>query len=42
MSPRHLDNDGLDLGSLGEKGKPVETRLKDAERAMKLSGNATA
>lgn len=29
-----IDLDGLDLGSLDEKGKPVETRLKDVKAAV--------
>ena len=29
-----IDLDGLDLGSLDEKGKPVETRLKDVKAAI--------
>ena len=29
-----VDLDGLDLGSLDEKGKPVETRLKDVKAAI--------
>jgi ribosome-associated translation inhibitor RaiA len=31
-----IDLDGLDLGSLDEKGKPVETRLKDVSSAVGL------
>jgi len=31
-----IDLDGLDLGSLDEKGKPVETRLKDVKSAVGL------
>ena len=31
-----LDIDGLDLGSLDEKGKPVETRLKDVKSAISI------
>ena len=34
MSERPLDIDGLDLGSLTEKGKPVVTRLKDVKSAV--------
>jgi|TARA_B100000530_G_scaffold192472_1_gene122231 hypothetical protein len=34
MSERPLDIDGLDLGSLTEKGKPVATRLKDVKSAV--------
>jgi len=34
MSERPLDIDGLDLGSLTEKGKPVTTRLKDVKSAV--------
>ena len=29
-----IDLDGLDLGSLDVKGKPVETRLKDVKAAV--------
>ena len=36
MSLRPLDIDGLDLGSLDEKGKPVETRLKDVKSALSI------
>ena len=39
MPPRHLDIDGLDLGSLDEKGKPVETRLKDVASALSIFNN---
>lgn len=36
MSARHLDIDGLELESLDEKGKPVETRLKDVNSALSI------
>jgi hypothetical protein len=36
MSARHLDIDGLNLESLDEKGKPVETRLKDVSSALSI------
>ena len=36
MSARHLDINGLDLLSLDEKGKPVETRLKDVSSALSI------
>ncbi len=36
MSDRPLDIDGLDLGSLTEKGKPVTTRLKDVKSAVSI------
>ena len=44
---RHLEIDALDLGSLDEKGKPVESRLKDAKAAVSIfqtlrSGRETA
>tara|TARA_R100001163_G_scaffold23238_1_gene19554 strand:+ start:5579 stop:7816 length:2238 start_codon:yes stop_codon:yes gene_type:complete len=31
-----LDIDGLELGALDEKGKPVETRLKDVKSALSI------
>ncbi len=36
MSDRPLDIDNLDLGSLDEKGKPVQTRLKDVKSALAI------
>lgn len=36
MSDRPLDIDNLDLGSLDDKGKPVETRLKDVKSALAI------
>ena len=33
---RHLEIDALDLGSLDEKGKPVESRLKDVKAAISI------
>jgi hypothetical protein len=36
MSQRPLDIDGLDLGSLDEKGQPVKTRLKDVKSALSI------
>ncbi len=37
MSDRPLDSiDSLNLGSLDEKGKPVETRLKDVKSAIAI------
>ena len=36
MSERPLDIDGLELGSLTKKGKPVETRLKDVNSALSI------
>ena len=33
---RHLEIDALDLGSLDEKGKPVQTRLKDVNSAVSI------
>ena len=36
MSDRPLDIDGLDLGSLDDKGKPVETRLRDVKSALAI------
>lgn len=35
-SVKHLGIDGLDLESLDEKGKPVETRLKDVASALSI------
>ena len=40
MSDRPLDTiDTLNLGSLDEKGKPVETRLKDVKSALAIFEN---
>ena len=36
MSSTHLDIDGLALEALDEKGKPVETRLKDVQSALSI------
>lgn len=36
MLAKHLDIDGLALESLDEKGKPVETRLKDVQSALSI------
>ena len=36
MSQRPLDIDGLELGSLDEKGQPVKTRLKDVKSALSI------
>ena len=36
LSDRPLDIDNLDLGSLDEKGKPVQTRLKDVKSALAI------
>ena len=33
---RHLEIDALDLGSLDEKGKPVQARLKDVNSAVSI------
>jgi len=35
-SAKHLDIDGLALDALDEKGKPVETRLKDVASALSI------
>ena len=36
MSDRPLDIEGLDLGSLDNKGKPVATRLRDVKSALAI------
>ena len=36
MLAKHLDIDGLALEALDEKGKPVETRLKDVNSALSI------
>ena len=36
MNDHPLEIDGLELASLDDKGKPVETRLKDVKSAIAI------